>query len=85
MKNIFKSTILFVLLINAGFSSLAQKTNDIDIEKQLFTIADTFRTKYWSGQINLSVDKSLNFTFDKNNNYYTLTIPVLNDCNYSVT
>ena len=79
MKNIFKSTILFVLLINAYFSSLAQKPDDINIEKQLFTIADTFRTKYQSSQIYLSVDKSLNFTFDKNNNYYTLTIPALND------
>lgn len=75
MKIICKSTMLFGLLINACFSSLAQNLD----EKQLFAIADTFITKYQSSKLYLSVDKSINFTFDKYNNYYTLTIPALND------
>ncbi len=78
MKNIFKSTILFVLLINACFSSMAQKPQDVNIEKQLLTIADTFRTKYRYSEIRLTIDKKVNLTFD-GNRYYWLAIPALND------
>lgn len=76
MKNIFKSTILFVLLINACFSSLAQKPDDI--EKQLLTIAGTFRTKYRYSEVRLTINKEVNLTFD-GNRYYRLAIPALNE------
>lgn len=78
MKNILKSTLLIVLLVNVSFASRAQQTNDSDIEKQLLTIADTFRTKYQSSQVYLSIDKRLSFTFNEDN-YYNLAIPALND------
>lgn len=78
MKNIFNSIILVVLLMIACFSSLAQNPDNTNLEKQLLTIAGTFRTKYRYSEVRLTINKEVNLTFD-GNRYYWLSVPALNE------
>lgn len=80
MKNRISIIVLLVCLLSSLCSlSRAQNIEIPHIEKQLLTIADTFRTKYESSSVYLSVANGVNFTYSKDQRCYTLTLPALTD------